>query len=89
MPNLDDRVWDFAAHADVLAIVRHFLGDHCRAVEACSKPAWPGAPPQHLHVDSSGYFKQVPNIPWMINTIWMYTSLNMRQTWSLYCLLFH
>ena len=78
MPNLDDRVWDFAAHPDTLAIARHFLGDRCRAVEACSKQTLPGAPAQHLHVDSAGEFAQVPDVPWMINTIWMLTDFTVK-----------
>ena len=71
MINLDERVWQCAFHEDTLGIARHFLGPRCRVVEACSKPTWPGAPPQHLHVDSAGNFDKVPDIPWMINTIWM------------------
>ena len=70
MLNLDDRVWQCAFHRDTLAIARHFLGS-CRVVEACSKPCWPGAPAQALHVDSAHHFHQVPDVPWMINTIWM------------------
>jgi hypothetical protein len=71
MLNLDERTWQYAFHEDTIAIARHFLGRHCRVVEACSKPTWPGAPPQNLHVDSAGGFERVPDIPWMINTIWM------------------
>ena len=46
-------------------------GDSYRVVEACSKPAWGGAPAGGLHVDSAGNFKTVPppECPWMINTI--------------------
>ena len=73
MLNLDDRVWDCAGHEDVVAIARSFLGERCRVVEACSKPSWPGAPAQPLHVDSAGHFHTVPDVPWMINTIWMLT----------------
>jgi hypothetical protein len=73
MVNLDDRVWACAGHPDTVAVARHFLGPHCRVVEACSKPTWPGAPPQGLHADSAGDFHQVPDVPWMINTIWMLT----------------
>lgn len=73
MMNLDDRVWACASHPDTVAIARHFLGPTCRVVEACSKPTWPGAPPQGLHADSAGDFAQVPDVPWMINTIWMLT----------------
>ena len=73
MLNLDDRVWECAAHRDPVAIARKFLGGRCRVVEACSKPTWPGAPAQHLHVDSAGEFERVPTVPWMINTIWMLT----------------
>lgn len=71
--NLDDRVWGFASHGDVVAVARGFLGPGCRVVEACSKPTWPGAPAQRLHVDSAGEFAQVPDVPWMINTMWMLT----------------
>lgn len=73
MLNLDDRVWTCAAHADVVSIARHFLGPGCRVVEACSKPTWPGAPHQGLHVDSAAQFLEVPDVPWMINTVWMLT----------------
>ena len=78
MVNLDDRVWQCAAHPDTVAIARHFLGPHCRVVEACSKPTWPGAPAQALHVDSAGSFNQVPDVPWMINTIWMLTDFTIE-----------
>lgn len=71
MLNLDDRVWTCASHPDVLAVAQHFLGTRCRVVEACCKPTRPGAPPQGLHVDSAGVFARVPDVPWMINTIWM------------------
>lgn len=78
MVNLDDRVWQCAAHPDTVAIARHFLGPNCRVVEACSKPTWPGAPAQALHVDSAGNFNQVPDVPWMINTIWMLTDFTVE-----------
>ena len=71
--NLDERVQQFAAHPDVVTVARHFLGQGCRVVEACSKPTWPGAPAQPLHVDSASAFQQVPDVPWMINTMWMLT----------------
>ena len=73
MLNQDDEVWNCAFHPDTVALARHFLGPRCRVVEACSKPTWPGAPAQHLHVDSAGSFAQVPDVPWMINSIWMLT----------------
>jgi hypothetical protein len=73
MLNLDDRTWQLAGHPDAVAVARHFLGPHCRVVEACSKLTWPGAPHQHLHVDSAGHFHEVPDVPWMINSIWMLT----------------
>jgi hypothetical protein len=71
MMNRDDRTWRCASHPAAVAVARHFLGDDCRVVEACSKPTWPGAPHQPLHVDSAGHFRQVPDTPWMINSIWM------------------
>lgn len=70
MLNLDDAVWACAGHSQVVDIARHFLGSTCRVVEACSKPTWPGAPAQALHADSTGHFQTVPDVPWMINTIW-------------------
>ncbi len=73
MLNLNARVWDYATHPDVLAIAQHFLGPGIRVVEAASKPTWPGAPAQGLHVDSASDFLEVPDVPWMINTIWMLT----------------
>lgn len=78
MVNLDDRVWQFASHPDTTAIARHFLGPHFRVVEACSKPTWPGAPAQRLHADSAGNFHQVPEVPWMINTMWMLTDFTVE-----------
>jgi hypothetical protein len=78
MVNLDDRVWTCVSHPDVTAVARHFLGPRFRMVEACSKPTWPGAPAQGLHVDSAGNFLHVPDIPWMINTIWMLTDFTME-----------
>ena len=73
MLNLDDRTWPLAFHPAAVAVARHFLGPRCRVVEACSKPTWPGAPHQPLHVDSAGHFHQLPGVPWMINSIWMLT----------------
>lgn len=78
MMNIDDRTWNCAAHDDVLTVVEHFLGTGYRVVEACSKPTWPGAPAGPLHVDSAGAFKKVPDVPWMINTIWMLTDFTME-----------
>lgn len=73
MVNRDDRTWRCAAHPAAVAVARHFLGASCRVVEACSKPTWPGAPHQAAHVDSAGRFERVPDVPWMINSIWMLT----------------
>jgi len=78
MLNLDDRVWACASHPDVVAVARHFLGPNCRVVEACSKPTWPGAPRQGLHVDSACEFSEVPDVPWMINSIWMLTDFTVE-----------
>ena len=78
MLNLDDRVWDCASHSEVVAIARHFLGPRCRVVEACSKPVWPGAASQGLHSDSTEEFRRVPDVPWLINTIWMLTDFTVE-----------
>jgi ectoine hydroxylase-related dioxygenase (phytanoyl-CoA dioxygenase family) len=76
--NYDDRVALCASHPDVVAVARHFLGPHCRVVEACSKPTWPGAPAQGLHVDSAGEFLHVPDVPWLINSMWMLTDFTVE-----------
>jgi ectoine hydroxylase-related dioxygenase (phytanoyl-CoA dioxygenase family) len=70
--NLDATCWPCAAHAEVLAVVRHFLGPGARIGEACSKWLKPGGPQQHMHVDSTEDLPAVlPDLPWMINTLWM------------------
>jgi ectoine hydroxylase-related dioxygenase (phytanoyl-CoA dioxygenase family) len=72
--NLDEACWPCAAHPEVLAPVRHFLGRHARLGEACSKWVRPGAPRQSVHVDSVEDLPEtLPDVPWMINTIWMLT----------------
>jgi len=78
MLNLDDRVWTCASHPDVVAVAEHFLGPGVRVPEACSKPTWPGAGPGALHVDDGGYFHVVPNVPWLINSIWMLTDFTVE-----------
>ena len=42
MLNRDERTWRCASQPSAVAVARHFLGDACRVVEACSKPTWPG-----------------------------------------------
>lgn len=76
--NLDERAWICASHPDATAIAGHFLGPNFRVAEGCSKPTWPGAPAQSLHVDSTREFIQVPDIPWMINSIWMLTDFTVE-----------
>lgn len=73
MLNLDDRVWTCASHPDVVAVASRFLGPNVIVAEACSKPTWPGASHGGLHVDSAHHFNVVPDVPWLINTIWMLT----------------
>jgi ectoine hydroxylase-related dioxygenase (phytanoyl-CoA dioxygenase family) len=58
----------------VLAVARHFLGPKTRIGEACSKWVRPGAPRQAIHVDSAEELPEaLPELPWMINTLWMLT----------------
>ena len=71
--NYDEMAWSCAMHPDAVAVGRHFVGDGCRVVDACSKPNWPGAPAGGLHVDSAWHFQRVPDVPWLINAIWMLT----------------
>ena len=73
MYNLDDRVWQFMTHPDVLAVAHYFLGSDCRVTEVCAKPIWPGSLGYGLHVDEANFFHKVPNVPWLINTMWMLT----------------
>lgn len=78
--NREDRVWGCAAHPVVQEVVRPLLGESYRVVEAVSKPTWPGAPAQHMHVDSASHFNVVPppECPWMINSIWMLTDFTVE-----------
>ncbi|MDE0006295.1 MAG: phytanoyl-CoA dioxygenase family protein [Rhodospirillaceae bacterium] len=69
--NIDDRVWECTAHPDVLAIVKHFLGPDPRAPGGGSKPSWPGCPAGNLHADDARFFHQLPDFPWLINSMWM------------------
>lgn len=78
MLNLDDRTWAFASHPDVVAVARHFLGDDCIVGQACSKPNWPGARSGGLHSDDTHMFQRVPDIPWLINTMWMLTDFTVE-----------
>ena len=72
--NLDRSSWTCAAHPDVLAVVRHFLGEDIRLAEACSKWVKPGAPAGGVHTDSAQDLPELlPDTPWMINSIWMMT----------------
>ena len=72
--NLDEASWACAAHPDVLAVVRHFLGQDIRLAEACSKWVKPGAPAGGVHTDSAQDLPNLlPDTPWMINSIWMMT----------------
>jgi hypothetical protein len=78
--NREDRVWGCAAHPVVQEAVRPLLGESYRVVEAVSKPTWPGAPGQSMHVDSASHFAVVPppECPWMINSIWMLTDFTVE-----------
>jgi ectoine hydroxylase-related dioxygenase (phytanoyl-CoA dioxygenase family) len=72
--NMDEMCWDCIAHPQVLAVVRHFLGEHARLGEACTKWVKPTAPAGGIHADSTHDLPaQLPDQPWMINTIWMIT----------------
>ena len=72
--NLDETSWACAAHPDVLAVTRHFLGQDIRVAEACSKWVKPGAPAGSVHTDSAHDLPDLlPDTPWMINSIWMMT----------------
>lgn len=71
--NFDDECWECAMHPQVLAISRHFLGEDCRLGECCSKPQWPGPAGTKLHRDSAKGFVRYPNLPWLINSMWMLT----------------
>ena len=73
--NLDEMCWDCIVHPQVLAVVRHFLGQNARSSgQGSTKWVKPGAPAGGLHVDSAHDLPpRLPDIPWMINTIWMIT----------------
>lgn len=72
--NLEPGMWGCAAAEPALAVARHALGPHVRVAEAASKPTWPDPHlPLSLHVDSVQLFHQVPNVPWIVNSMWMLT----------------
>lgn len=72
--NMDEMCWPCIAHPQVLAVARHFLGTHVRLGEACTKWVKPTAPIGGIHVDSTHDLpERLPDIPWLINTIWMIT----------------
>jgi len=72
--NKDEMCWDCIAHPKVLEVVRYFLGPNARLGEACTKWIKPGATMGGLHVDSTHDLPQpLPNVPWLINSIWMIT----------------
>jgi ectoine hydroxylase-related dioxygenase (phytanoyl-CoA dioxygenase family) len=74
LQNADRLCWHCAAHPQVLAVARHFLGDEVQLAECCSKIVHPGAARGRLHVDSAQDLPgDLPEAPWLINTMWMLT----------------
>ncbi len=72
--NRDEMCWGCVAHPQVLVVVRHFIGARARLGEACTKWVKPGAPVGPVHVDSTHDLGDpLPDIPWLINTMWMIT----------------
>jgi hypothetical protein len=74
MLNIEPMTWAYASAPEALSIARHVLGDAVRVAEVCSKPTWPDATlPLSLHVDSAQHFHTIPNVSWMVNSMWMLT----------------
>ncbi|HXW80894.1 MAG TPA: phytanoyl-CoA dioxygenase family protein [Acidimicrobiales bacterium] len=74
LQNADRLCWDCARHPQVLAVARYFLGDVVQLAECCSKIVRPGGARGRLHVDSAHDLPGVlPEMPWLINTMWMLT----------------
>jgi Phytanoyl-CoA dioxygenase (PhyH) len=74
LQNAEPLSWRCAGHPDVLAVARQLLGDELRLAECCSKIVRPGGARGKLHVDSAEDFpRSQPDVPWLINTMWMLT----------------
>jgi ectoine hydroxylase-related dioxygenase (phytanoyl-CoA dioxygenase family) len=74
LQNVEPLSWPCVSHPLLLAVVRHFLGYELQLAECCSKIVRPGGPRGRLHVDSGHDFPDaLPDIAWLINTMWMLT----------------
>ncbi len=74
LQNAERLSWQCASHPQVLAAARFFLGDDLRLAECCSKIIYPGSARGGLHVDSAQDFPgRLPDVPWLVNTMWMLT----------------
>jgi ectoine hydroxylase-related dioxygenase (phytanoyl-CoA dioxygenase family) len=72
--NYGDFSWPCVIHPGILAVVRALLGPEAQVEECCSKLARPGAPAGGVHTDSAEDLPAVlPEVPWMINSMWMMT----------------
>ncbi len=70
--NLEPRVWQWASHPFPVALARRLLGPRVRVAEVVSKPTWPDPSMVfNLHVDSAHMFNRIPDVPWIVNSIWM------------------
>ena len=68
----DERTWSLAMDPAVRLMCEHFLGEY-RIMTCNSKPSWPGYGGGGLHTDIANAFRHMPppQLPWILNTIWM------------------
>ncbi len=72
LANLDEASWAFAAHPQVLDVVRTVLETEVRIGAICSKWVKPGSRAGGVHVDSTGDLPtRLPEDPWLVNSMWM------------------
>jgi ectoine hydroxylase-related dioxygenase (phytanoyl-CoA dioxygenase family) len=74
LQNAESLSWRCAAHPQVLAVARFLLGDDLQLAECASKIVFPGFARGTLHVDSAQDLRErLPDVPWLLNTMWMLT----------------
>lgn len=78
----EERSWEAVSHPLVLAIVRHFVGDDVFIAYDLGGTKWnkPGSSSGgSVHVDDGRFFvPPLPEMPYMINTMWMITDFTVE-----------
>ena len=79
----EERSWEAVGHPLVLEVVRHFVGDDAFIGHDLGGTKWnkPGARASDtsVHVDDARFFvPPLPEMPYMINTMWMITDFTVE-----------